>query len=57
MVARTAGGNAANARSAQSAEDPRFADAHYNLARLYEHLGREVAAVRHLKAYRKLMRR
>ncbi len=34
--------------------DPRFADAHYNLARLYEQMGDEAAALRHLKSYRSL---
>lgn len=38
-------------------EDPSYADAHYNIAQLYERLGRGVAAVRHLKAYRKLLAR
>ena len=37
------------------AEDSRYADAHYNLARLYEQMGRGVAAVRHLRTYRKLI--
>jgi tetratricopeptide (TPR) repeat protein len=36
------------------AEDPRYADAHYNLARLYERAGRGVAAIRHLRVYRRL---
>lgn len=34
--------------------DPRMADAHYNLARLYEQLGDQTAALRHLKSYRSL---
>ncbi|MGH7444920.1 MAG: tetratricopeptide repeat protein [Longimicrobiales bacterium] len=34
--------------------DPGMADAHYNLARLYEQLGDETAALRHLKSYRSL---
>lgn len=34
--------------------DPAMADAHYNLARVYDHLGHETAALRHLKAYRAL---
>jgi tetratricopeptide (TPR) repeat protein len=37
------------------AGDPRYADAHYNLARLYERVGRGVAAVRHLRIYRRLV--
>ncbi len=36
------------------AADPRAADAHYNLARLYEARGDRAAALRHLRAYRKL---
>ena len=36
--------------------DPDYVDAHYNLARLYERLGRQTAAIRHLKAYRQLTR-
>jgi tetratricopeptide (TPR) repeat protein len=38
------------------AADPRCADAHYNLARLYEKLGQSAAAIRHLNAYRRLIR-
>jgi tetratricopeptide (TPR) repeat protein len=34
--------------------DARWADAHYNVARLYEKLEQPMAALRHLKAYRKL---
>jgi tetratricopeptide (TPR) repeat protein len=34
--------------------DPRFADAHYNLARLHERAGRPQDALRHLLAYRRL---
>jgi len=36
-------------------EDPHFADAHFNLARLYESLGQEQHAIRHLGQYRRLM--
>jgi tetratricopeptide (TPR) repeat protein len=36
--------------------DPGCADAHYNAARLCEALGRASAALRHLKAYRQLLR-
>jgi tetratricopeptide (TPR) repeat protein len=36
--------------------DDSYADAHYNLARLYERQGRGVVAVRHLRAYRRLMK-
>ncbi|HZA98947.1 MAG TPA: tetratricopeptide repeat protein, partial [Gemmatimonadales bacterium] len=35
--------------------DPRFADAHFNLARLYEQLGRRAEAIRHLRAYKRLV--
>ena len=34
--------------------DPYFADAHLNLARLYEKAGKKTAARRHLKSYREL---
>lgn len=34
--------------------DPHMADAHYNLSRLYEQLGDEASALRHLKSYRSL---
>jgi len=37
--------------------DPEFADAHFNVARLYEVAGDPARAVRHLKAYRRLLRR
>jgi tetratricopeptide (TPR) repeat protein len=37
------------------ATDDRYADAHYNLAGLYERLGRKDAALRHLKAYKALV--
>ena len=36
------------------AADPAAADAHYNVAGLYEKEGQAAAAIRHLKAYRKL---
>ncbi len=35
--------------------DPNFADAHFNLARLYERAGKPKDALRHLLAYRRLM--
>ncbi|HYF38641.1 MAG TPA: tetratricopeptide repeat protein [Gemmatimonadales bacterium] len=35
--------------------DPRFADAHFNLARLYEQLGRQAEAIRHFRAYKRLL--
>jgi tetratricopeptide (TPR) repeat protein len=34
--------------------DPGFADAHYNLSRVYERLGDRLSALRHLKSYRTL---
>jgi tetratricopeptide (TPR) repeat protein len=37
------------------AADSSYADAHYNLARLYERQGRGVVAVRHMRAYRRLV--
>lgn len=36
-------------------EDPDFADCHYNLARLYEALGKPQQAIRHLGQYRRLV--
>ncbi|MEX1183289.1 MAG: tetratricopeptide repeat protein [Gemmatimonadota bacterium] len=38
------------------AADPLLAEAHYNLARLYEQQGDERAAIRHLNGYRELMK-
>ncbi len=35
--------------------DPRNADAHYNLAGIYERRGEKQAALRHLKVYRSLI--
>ena len=37
------------------AADPDYADAHYNVSRLYERMDRGVAAVRHLRIYRRLI--
>jgi len=34
--------------------DPQCADAHYNAARLYERIGQQAAALRHLSEYKKL---
>ena len=51
-------GDAAAALQAyQSAleEDPEFADCHYNLARLYESMGKPQHAIRHLGQYRRLV--
>jgi tetratricopeptide (TPR) repeat protein len=36
-------------------EDPALADSHYNLARLYESLGKPQHAIRHLGQYRRLL--
>ena len=36
-------------------EDPDFADCHYNLARLYESMGKPQQAIRHLGQYRRLV--
>jgi tetratricopeptide (TPR) repeat protein len=36
-------------------EDPNLADCHYNLARLYDALGKPQQAIRHLGQYRRLM--
>jgi tetratricopeptide (TPR) repeat protein len=36
-------------------EDPNLADCHYNLARLYETMGKSQHAIRHLGQYRKLV--
>lgn len=36
-------------------DDPAFADAHFNLARLFELLGKEQHAIRHLGHYRRLL--
>jgi tetratricopeptide (TPR) repeat protein len=35
--------------------DASFADAHFNLARLYDQLGRRAEAIRHLRAYKRLV--
>jgi tetratricopeptide (TPR) repeat protein len=51
-------GNPADALTAyQSAleSDPDLADCHYNLARLYESMGQERHAIRHLGRYRRLL--
>jgi Tfp pilus assembly protein PilF len=37
------------------AADPGCADAHYNLAHLYESRGDAAGALRHLRTYRKLV--
>jgi tetratricopeptide (TPR) repeat protein len=37
------------------AEDPQLADCHFNLARLYESLGKSQHAIRHLGQYRRLL--
>jgi tetratricopeptide (TPR) repeat protein len=52
-VGKTAG--ALEAYQAALAGDPDLADCHYNLARLYESLGRPQHAIRHLGEYRRLV--
>jgi tetratricopeptide (TPR) repeat protein len=39
------------------AAEPALADAHFNIAKLYENAGDELAALRHLREYRELVRR
>jgi len=46
---------ALEAYQAVLAGDPDLADCHYNLARLYESLGRQQSAIRHLGEYRRLV--
>src|SRR5436309_573310 len=46
---------AIEAYRAARAADPRLADAHYNVARLYEKAGKKAAALRHLSSYKRLM--
>jgi tetratricopeptide (TPR) repeat protein len=48
---------ASDAYQVAIAADPVFADAHYNLARVYERLGDRMSALRCLKRYRQLTRR
>ena len=36
------------------AVDPNYAEAHFNIAKLYEHAGDDLAAARHLRTYREL---
>ena len=45
---------AASALERTIENDPRAADAHYHAARIYEKLGQQTAALRHLRAYKKL---
>src|SRR5207302_6846227 len=47
-------GDAIEAYRRALATDPRLADAHYNVARLYEKVGKKAAALRHLSIYRRL---
>ena len=37
------------------AQDPELADCHFNLARLYDSLGKPQHAIRHLGQYRRLV--
>ena len=46
---------ALDAYQAALAGDPDLADCHYNLARLYESLGKQQHAIRHLGEYRRLV--
>lgn len=48
-------GDAIEAYQSAIAADPTLADGHFNLARLYESLGKEQHAIRHLGQYRRLM--
>jgi tetratricopeptide (TPR) repeat protein len=48
-------GEALEAYRAAVEEDPDLADCHYNLARLYEALGKPQHAIRHLGRYRRLV--
>lgn len=48
-------GAALEAYQAALAADPNLADGHYNLARLYQALGKPQNAIRHLGEYRRLM--
>jgi tetratricopeptide (TPR) repeat protein len=48
---------AARAYARALAADPRLAEAHYNLARLYERSGDQRAAIRHFNGYRELTKR
>jgi tetratricopeptide (TPR) repeat protein len=49
-------GAAVDAYQAAITEDPSLADGHFNLARLYEALGKPQHAIRHLGQYRRLVR-
>ncbi|HWK75617.1 MAG TPA: tetratricopeptide repeat protein [Povalibacter sp.] len=49
-------GAALEAYQAAITEDPNLADGHFNLARLYETLGKPQHAIRHLGQYRRLLR-
>ena len=51
------GRDAARAYEECIAIDPAFADCHYNLALLYDALGRPKEAIRHMGQYRRLVRR
>jgi tetratricopeptide (TPR) repeat protein len=48
-------GAALDAYQSALEEDPDLADCHYNLARLYETLGKPQHAIRHLGQYRRLV--
>ncbi|MBS0578839.1 MAG: tetratricopeptide repeat protein [Proteobacteria bacterium] len=48
-------GKALESYQAALEEDPDFADCHYNMARLYEAMGKPQHAIRHLGQYRRLL--
>jgi tetratricopeptide (TPR) repeat protein len=48
-------GAALEAYHAAIEEDPDLADCHFNLARLYEAMGKPQHAIRHLGQYRRLL--
>ena len=47
--------DAARAYETALGSEPGYADAHYNLAGIYEKLGEREAAFRHLRTYRTLI--
>ena len=57
MALQDLGRLSAAAKAYETALDsePGYADAHYNLAGIYEKLGEKEAAFRHLSAYRRLV--
>jgi len=51
------GSEAADVYRALLAQSPDMADAHYNLALLYEQVGKPKEAIRHMAQYRRLVGR